>query len=446
MKWGTLNVGPDGELYSAGTRLDQSGHLISRSNNAFGPLPPVFSAPVSVNLGGTTAFGSGPNPQGLLGQTWVATDHSNGATRGNVYMLASVNPPGSDPLDVHFVRSEDGGLTWSAPVRINDDSPTTNAYQWFGTMSVAPNGRLDVVWLDTRIDPTPNNPTFSELRFSYSLDAGQTWAPSELLSPSFNHFLGYPQQSKMGDYFHMISFDDDVFLAWCATFTGGQDVYFTRYAPLCEPSGCLAALEPLPESNSVAKNRYLSIVPRNAAGMTALRVTLTDLPAPFESMEGLDRWVGEPQLVEESPTLPDPPFKAAPLVCEPVYRDWGAEGTIHVFSDAIVPNATYSVQAIFDDCDVNRDCDYSPLLDVPTQVWGDVIAPFWAPDNQAQPNFADITAIVSKFKDEPGALVKVVADLSPGSVDAIVDFRDISDDVDAFKGRTYPYGGPTACP
>lgn len=447
MKWGTLNVGPEGELYSAGSTLNQAGHLIARSDNASVGFSPTFSTPVSVNLGGTTAIGQTPNPQGLMGQVWVATDHSNGPTRGNVYIVAGVNPPGSDPLDVHFVRSEDGGQTFSAPVRINDDSLSTFAYQWMATMSVAPNGRIDVVWLDTRIDPTPANPTLSELRYSHSLDAGETWSPSEVMSPSFNHSLGYPQQAKMGDYFHMISFDDEVYLAWCATFTGGQDIYFTRFSPFCEPSGCLVAIEPAPEVNTVAKNRYLSIVPGNAAGMTALRVTLTDLPVPYESSEGLARWVGEPQLLEESATQPEPPFKAAPLVCDPVFRDWGVEGTIHVYSDAIIPNASYAVQAIFDDCDLSRGCDYSPALSVETARWGDVAAPYFDPESPtSQPNFGDITAIVSKFKDDPGAIRKVFADLSPNSPDAVVNFKDISDDVEAFKGNAYPYPGPSACP
>ncbi len=54
-----------------------------------------------------------------------------------------------------FARSTNGGVSWSSPIKINDD-PGTSAYQWFGTMSVAPNGRIDVVWLDTRDNPGSN--------------------------------------------------------------------------------------------------------------------------------------------------------------------------------------------------------------------------------------------------------------------------------------------------
>ena len=64
-------------------------------------------------MGGSIAFSSsGPNPVGLLGQAQVAVDP---ARTNHVYMLCSVDPPGADPLDVHFVRSTDGGRSFSAP-------------------------------------------------------------------------------------------------------------------------------------------------------------------------------------------------------------------------------------------------------------------------------------------------------------------------------------------
>src|SRR4029453_8333870 len=108
------------------------------STNAKDPLQtPVFTTR-SVAMGGRMAINTGPNPGGLLGQANVATDP---ARSGNVYLLCSVDPTGADPLDVHFVRSTDGGQSFGTPVRVNDDAATTNAWQWFGAMSVAPTGR-----------------------------------------------------------------------------------------------------------------------------------------------------------------------------------------------------------------------------------------------------------------------------------------------------------------
>jgi hypothetical protein len=154
----------------------------------------------------------------------VAADPNDTGGLGTVYVLASVNPPGSDPLDVHFVRSTDGGVTYSAPLRINDDVGTS-AWQWFGTMSVAPNGRIDVIWNDTRNHP---GTYLSELHYSYSVDGGLTWSPNIAISPAFDPHIGWPSQNKIGDYYDMVSHDDAAHLAYSATFNGGQDVYYLR--------------------------------------------------------------------------------------------------------------------------------------------------------------------------------------------------------------------------
>jgi len=238
MKWGTMSVGPDGALYLAGATLNQTGHLIAKSTTAQDPASPVtFDFVSPVDLGGVTTTG-GPNPAGLLGQVSIATDHSGGPTHGNVYMLGSVDPPGFDPLNVMFIRSTDGGASWSAPVRVNDDLTMIGqgAWHWFGTMSVAPNGRIDVVWNDTRNDPVPM-PTMSELFYSYSIDAGVSWSRSIPLTQPYNHTLGYPQQNKMGDYYHMVSLDSAAKLAFTATFNLEQDVYFLSIAPDCNNNG-----------------------------------------------------------------------------------------------------------------------------------------------------------------------------------------------------------------
>ena len=117
-------------------------------------------------------------------------------------MLGSVDPPGPDPLDVMLIRSTDGGDTWSNPVRVNNDSPGNDAYQWFGTMSVAPNGRIDAIWNDTRNDPTMQPPScFTRTRL---MGRHLVWEIQRSSDP-FDQSLGYPDQEKLGDYYDMIS-------------------------------------------------------------------------------------------------------------------------------------------------------------------------------------------------------------------------------------------------
>ncbi len=113
-------------------------------------------------------------------------------------------------------------------------------------MSVAPNGRIDVIWLDTRNNPGTN---ISALYYSNSNDGGTTWSPNERLSDYFDPHVGWPQQQKMGDYFHMVSDNNGANLAWAATFNGEQDVYYSYIADTT-----IVPVELLSFSASVAAN------------------------------------------------------------------------------------------------------------------------------------------------------------------------------------------------
>jgi len=166
---------------------------------------------------------------------FLAVDRSGGATNNNIYMLASIVPNGRSTTDVMFVRSTDGGLTFSTPKKVNDDVVNPNKWHWFGTFSVAPNGRLDAVWYDTR---NAANNTDSQLFYSWSTDAGVTWAPNVAVSNSFNPSEGYPNQSKIGDYITIVSDNTGANVAYSATFNFNasraqheQDVYYVRVAP-----------------------------------------------------------------------------------------------------------------------------------------------------------------------------------------------------------------------
>ena len=236
--FGTLAVGPDSELYVAGINFPSGNNpnfVVARSLDASDPdVTPTFAA-VGLSLGGAFRASVGPNPGGLLGQVWIDVDRSDGPSRGHVYLLCSVDPPGPDPMDVMFSRSTDGGQTWSAPIRVNDDVGNTTAWQWFGTMSVAPDGRIDAVWNDTRNDP---DNLLSELMYAYSTDGGLSWSANAVLSPPWDSRIGWPNQNKIGDYYDMQSDNVGVSLAYAATFNGEQDVYYLRIGPYdCNGNG-----------------------------------------------------------------------------------------------------------------------------------------------------------------------------------------------------------------
>jgi hypothetical protein len=235
--FGTIDVDNAGNVYVGGANTEDGEFWCVRSTNAKNPaVTPTFDQVTLVDLGGRLGdIGSTINPAGLIGQAYLAVDRSGTSSNNNVYMLASLQRSAAiDGADVMFARSTNGGSTFTAPVRINDDPVNPDKWHWFGTLAVAPNGRIDVVWLDTR---NAANNTDSQLFYSYSFDGGVTWAANVAVSAPFNPFLGYPNQNKMGDYISMVSDSTGANVAYTATFNGEEDVYFVRVAPL--PSSLL---------------------------------------------------------------------------------------------------------------------------------------------------------------------------------------------------------------
>jgi len=257
--WGTMAVGNSGELYIAGTSGRTDSLVVAKSLNARERDSLVsWNKPVLVYIDGNPTGWNGVNPGGLLGQVNIDVDGSNGTGRSNVYMLASVTRgSNADPCDVMFVRSTDGGFTWSSPIRVNDDPSVAN-YQWFGTMSVAPDGRIDAIWLDTR-DAPPGSDS-SALYYSFSSDQGKTWSVNEKLSSSFDSHTGYPDQNKMGDYFDMVSDSSGAHLAWANTFNGEQDVYYSHIVPYTSTG-----------VNEISGNTRIKIYPNPVTGTLVIR-------------------------------------------------------------------------------------------------------------------------------------------------------------------------------
>jgi hypothetical protein len=232
--YGSLDVDTNGNLFIGGWSGGTAFRCLRSSNAQIAGETPSFDRNTAVSLGGSLLQG-GINGIGLCGMVFLAIDHSGGATNNNIYMLASVLPSGRSTTDVMFVRSTDGGLTFSAPLRINDDGINPTKWHWFGTFAVAPNGRLDAVWYDTR---NAANNTDSQLFYSYSTDAGVTWSPNVAVSQAFDPTQGYPNQNKIGDYITIVSDNTGGNVAYSATFNFNpnrgqheEDVYYVRVSP-----------------------------------------------------------------------------------------------------------------------------------------------------------------------------------------------------------------------
>jgi hypothetical protein len=149
------------------------------------------------NLSPTVIAGEWVSKSTDRGKTWTSvqvgpmTPYTGGVGRiawspgggpdGTVHVVSQVNPsvkPGSPDViasnfDIAYKQSTDGGRTWSEPRILNDDDPKDQFAQVIPMVSVAPNGRVDVAWWDTRSDPGIRG---NDVYYAYSNDHGKTWS------------------------------------------------------------------------------------------------------------------------------------------------------------------------------------------------------------------------------------------------------------------------------
>ncbi len=227
--FGQVAVGPDGAVYVVGGWNGGPGDIlwIARSDDAQDPNvnTPTFSI-ATIDLSGGAGFaffgGNGsPNPQGLLAQANISVDPSSGDV---IVVVPTFGIFSGGSVNVTMFKSTDRGDTWGAPVRCNDE--TSGVWNWFGTMSCAPNGRIDVVLNSNR--DNPNSARQNKSYYTFSADGGQTWSDDQEISPQWDSHIGWPQQNKIGDYYDMISDAVGAHLIYATTLNGEQDLYYMR--------------------------------------------------------------------------------------------------------------------------------------------------------------------------------------------------------------------------
>lgn len=124
----------------------------------------------------------------MTGLAWTPKGAENG-TFVAVYAATPESSTTTGLADMVVQRSTDDGLTWTPPLAISDDTREQNATSVYPQMQVAPGGRVDAVWWDNRGLADVR----FHVRYSYSTDGGQTWAPNVQITDQpvrFNYGYG----------------------------------------------------------------------------------------------------------------------------------------------------------------------------------------------------------------------------------------------------------------
>ncbi len=110
----------------------------------------------------------------------TGVDLSSSPDKGALY-VNWIDARNGDP-DVFVMASHDGGETWTAPVRVNDDPIKNGKVQFFNWMSVDPlDGSLNVVFYDRR----DTEGAMTRLILARSVNGGRTFVNYLINQPPF---------------------------------------------------------------------------------------------------------------------------------------------------------------------------------------------------------------------------------------------------------------------
>lgn len=166
---------------------------------------------------------------------FIAADNSYGTYRGRLYLIyASNNPSGNGNKPDIFCRfSDNGGINWSAAVRVNDDANSQEHHQWHpATWCDKETGRLYIQWMDTRDTPTSDS---ALIYATFSDDGGSSFAVNQKISNQkmkidCSSCGGGGVPRYQGDYNGIVSNRKVSMLGW-TDFRDGSFMSTTAYFP-----------------------------------------------------------------------------------------------------------------------------------------------------------------------------------------------------------------------
>ncbi|HCY76992.1 MAG TPA: hypothetical protein DHV28_13810 [Ignavibacteriales bacterium] len=192
-------VGPNGEVYVSwagplGLMFDKS----TDAGNSWGVDKFVAAIPGGWDYSVTGIYRANGLPI-------TACDTSNSPYRGNIYINWSDQRNGANNTDVFFVKSTDGGNSWSSVKRVNDDA--TTRHQFFTWMTIdQTSGIIYFVFYDRR----NTSANLTDVYVARSTDGGESFTNFKVSQSSFDPNSGI----FFGDYTNIAAFNKKVYPIW----------------------------------------------------------------------------------------------------------------------------------------------------------------------------------------------------------------------------------------
>ncbi|HPI86054.1 MAG TPA: GEVED domain-containing protein [Bacteroidales bacterium] len=261
-----IQTGPNGEVYVLWAIYDswpsdESSMGLARSFDGGASYEPSYRIINNIRGIRTTSIVKNMRKNSFPS---MACDISNGENRGNLYIVwANIGVPGinsGSDVDVYFIRSTDQGLTWSTPVKVNQDASGLGKKHYFPWITCDPeNGALSVVFYDDRNVGS----TQCEVYCANSFDGGETWEDFKVSDVAFTPSpIPGLADGYMGDYLGISARGGWVYPVWADNRTGIVMSYCSPY-----------------QTNPINK-------PTNLTASVTFETGITDLQWAYEEMEG----------------------------------------------------------------------------------------------------------------------------------------------------------------
>jgi hypothetical protein len=203
-------VGPDGTLYVAWHRDVQNPFLATSSSTdgglTFGQSHTIALTQVVFDI----AIPAQSFRRALLYPACGA-DASAGPNRGTLY-CSWMDGTVANGVNVFLSRSTDHGASWSAPLRVNDDTGLADHFNHW--LSVDPaDGSINLSWNDTRNDPTRLS---TDIFYARSTDGGSSFSSNVQVTtaPTNETCCGADLGNQYGDYEGIAALAGSIHAVW----------------------------------------------------------------------------------------------------------------------------------------------------------------------------------------------------------------------------------------
>ena len=225
--FGDTAVGPNGQVmvtYQNSTN-GQGGTDIYTAVDPDGLGGAGFNPPILVahsHVGGFDFIPAQPD-RSIDAEANLAWDRSGGPHNGRAYLVWTQETPNgsANDTDIELQHSDDNGVTWSPPVKLNDDQTTNSQYDPAIALDQT-TGNLALSWYDTRNDRgtggsgdtngVPNDDF--QIWGTYSTNGGAAFAPNFRVSNGTSNATDAKSSFDVGDYTHAAFVGGTFWPAW----------------------------------------------------------------------------------------------------------------------------------------------------------------------------------------------------------------------------------------